>query len=334
MNIMISINRKYIPYACVMLMSLKAHHRNTALSVYILHHELTEDDFLRMDEVIGPEGIALIPVYIPEGTTKDFCIGSWPEENAYRLLAADLFAGSMDRILHLDADILITGDIQEFYDTSFDGNYLAACDDFLTEEQRRNKCRQFGKDENARFFNAGVMLFNLDRLAEDGFCYSVYADIRKRYPAIRIEYPDQDMLNLLFNDKTRYLERDRYNYAPYFYQTSVADRYYNTREELESHCSILHMICGSKPWENMIRMAANELWWEYAARTPYYDGMKAYHVRALLDKERQLNDMIRDKVGRSAGARAEEASEVSAMLEKIYGSAQDFADRIKKIKKF
>ena len=45
MNIMISTNREYIGYACIMLMSLKRHHKNIMLSVYILHNELTEEDF-------------------------------------------------------------------------------------------------------------------------------------------------------------------------------------------------------------------------------------------------------------------------------------------------
>ena len=126
MNIMISINREFIPCACVMLMSLKEHHADTELSVYVLHHELTQQDFLEMDQVIGPDGIALIPVYIPEGTVRDFQMGKWPEEAAYRLLATDLFARDMDRILHLDTDMLITGSLLDFYNTSFDDNYLVA----------------------------------------------------------------------------------------------------------------------------------------------------------------------------------------------------------------
>lgn len=151
MNIMISINRAYIGYACVMLMSLKQHHKNILLSVYILHNELTEEDFLIMDETIGSEGIELIPVFIPEGAVKEFKIGNWPEAAAYRLLVADLFGGKVDRILHLDVDILITGDISELYNAPFEDNYMVGCEDFFVEEDRRRKCREFGRNENTSF---------------------------------------------------------------------------------------------------------------------------------------------------------------------------------------
>lgn len=295
MNIMISINREYIGYACIMLMSLKQHHKGIMLHVYILHNELEEADFLQMDEIIGSEGIELIPVFIPEGTVREFQIGNWPEAAAYRLLAADLFAGSLERILHLDVDILITGDISEFYNMPFEENYLAACEDFLTEEIRRKKCREFGRNKDTRFFNSGVLLFNIPKLAADGFYYHVYAEILGRYPNIPIEYPDQDMLNLLFNEKTKFADRVKYNYAPFFYKINDKEHYYDSKEELEDNCHIIHMIRGSKPWENMSKMAADELWWEYAKRTPFYLTMKKAHVQAMINKERKLDRLINDK---------------------------------------
>ncbi len=301
MNIMISINREYIGYACIMLMSLKRHHKNIMLSVYILHNELTEEDFAFMDEVIGSEGIALIPVLVPEGAVKEFQIGDWPEAAAYRLLAADLFAGSVERILHLDVDIIITGDITGFYHTPLEDCYFAACEDFLPEDIRRRKCREFIKDENGTFFNSGVLLFNISKLASDGFFYHVYAEVLRKYPNINIVYPDQDMLNLLFSDKTKYMDRIRYNYSPFFYHMHDKEHFYDTVEALEKNCSIVHMMRGSKPWENMRRMAADQLWWEYAERTPFYEDMKRRHVQAMLHKEQKLNLLVTDRLKQLVG---------------------------------
>lgn len=305
MNIMISINREYMKYACVMLMSLKQHHKDVLLSVYILHSELTGEDFQKMDEIIGSEGIELIPVFIPKGTVKEFQIGNWPEEAAYRLLATDLFQGSVERILHLDVDTLIMGDISEFYNTPFEEHYLAACEDFLTFDEKRQKCRGFGRDESVRLFNSGVILFNIPKLSADGFCYAVFADILRKYPNIKIEYPDQDILNLLFCDKTKYMDRMKYNYAPFFYKISDSEHFYDSREALAANCRIIHMYGGSKPWENIDRMAADQLWWEYAERTPFYVDMKMKHVQSMLHKEQKINSLLDKQIresGRDAGA--------------------------------
>lgn len=292
-------------YACVMLMSLKQHHKDVLLSVYILHSELTGEDFQKMDEIIGSEGIELIPVFIPKGTVKEFQIGNWPEEAAYRLLATDLFQGSVERILHLDVDTLIMGDISEFYNTPFEEHYLAACEDFLTFDEKRQKCRGFGRDESVRLFNSGVILFNIPKLSADGFCYAVFADILRKYPNIKIEYPDQDILNLLFCDKTKYMDRMKYNYAPFFYKISDSEHFYDSREALAANCRIIHMYGGSKPWENIDRMAADQLWWEYAERTPFYVDMKMKHVQSMLHKEQKINSLLDKQIresGRDAGA--------------------------------
>ena len=300
MNIMISINRAFIRYACIMLMSLKEHHKGILLSVYILHNDLNEEDFVQMDEIIGSEGIELIPVYIPEGTAKDFQIGDWPEVNAYRLLATDLFADSVERILHLDVDILITGDISEFYNMPFDDNYFIACEDYLSEEAKQQKRRETGRDDNAVFFNAGVLLFNVQKLASEGFYYGVYVDILKKYPNLKIEYPDQDMLNLLFCEKTKYIDRIRYNYSPFYYKMNDKEHYYDSPEQLQENCSIVHMISGTKSWINSSKLAVDELWWKYAKQTPFYLEMKIEHVQAMLRKEQRLKQLTEARLTQTA----------------------------------
>ena len=328
MNIMISINRDYMKYACIMLMSLKEHHKDMLLSVYILHNELTDEDFMMMDEIIGSEGIELIPVFIPEGTVRDFQIGEWPESAAYRLLVTDLFAGSLERILHLDVDILIMGDISGFYNTSFEDNYLVGCEDFLADEERRRKCQKFGKDENACLLNSGVLMFNIPKLSEDGFYYRVYVDILKKYPNIQIEYPDQDMLNLLFSDKTKYMDRIKYNYNPLSYKKNDQEHFYDSLEELEKNCSIIHMISGTKSWVNVIKTASDDLWWEYAKRTPFYADMKKEHIRAMLRREQKVNDIGRNRLNQLIQSMdsEEKLAETEELLYYILGQEFEMID--------
>lgn len=300
MNIMIAINRAYIEYACVMLMSLKEHHKGILLSVYILHKELNDDDFQRMDEVIGSEGIELIPVCIPEGMTADFTMNGWAEEAAYRLLAADIFDDSVDRVLHLDVDILINGDITEFYETDFEDNYLAVCQDFIIDEVSRRKNRENGRAENVPWFNSGVLLFNLSKLRQDGFCYAVYKEILVKYQNLTIEYPDQDILNLVFTGRVKYMDAIRYNYSPMFYKRDEKVHFYDTREELNKHCSIIHMASGSAPWDAIYNMKVYEIWWEYAARTPFYLELKKRHTERMAFVYNKISENIRNRLKQMA----------------------------------
>jgi lipopolysaccharide biosynthesis glycosyltransferase len=281
MNIMICINRAYIEYACVMLMSLKEHHKGKLLSVYIFHSELSDDDFQRMDAVIGSEGIELIPVYIPKGTAGDFEINGWVEESSFRLMAADALDDSVDRILHLDVDILINGDITDFYETDFEDNYLVVCKDFLTDEMSRQKNRENGREENLPWFNAGVCLFNLQKLRQTGIGFAFYREVLLTYRNLKIKYPDQDVLNLVFTGKVKYRDGLKYNYSPVFYKVYDQAHFYNTKEELDEHCSIIHMAAGSTPWNTTHKLAVCDMWWEYAKRTPFYSDIKMRHIRQM-----------------------------------------------------
>lgn len=291
MNIMISINRAYMGYACVMLLSLKEHHKDIPLNIYILHNELSDSDFLEMDEIIGSEGISLIPVFIPPGTVHDFQIGNWPEVAAFRLLAADLFDDSIERILHLDVDTLITGNIAELYNMSFEDNYLIACKDFLTDTVIRRKNQENCRPEDMPFFNSGVLLFNLNKLRQDGIYYSFYQEVLHKYTNLKIEYPDQDILNLVFGNKVKYADRIKYNYMPFFFKNHDTEHFYDTKEELEHNCCILHMATGNTPWKGIYKMAANELWWEYASKTPFYQEMKLTHISNMMFMMREIEKL-------------------------------------------
>ena len=48
-------------------------------------------------------------------------------------------------------------------------------------------------------------------------------------------------------------------------------------------------------------MAADQLWWEYAERTPFYEDMKRRHVQAMLHKEQKLNLLVTDRLKQLVG---------------------------------
>ena len=55
---------------------------------------------------------------------------------------------------------------------------------------------------------------------------------------------------------------------------------------------------ASKPWETTSRAAVDELWWEYAKRTPFYYEMRMQHILTMIRKEQKVNALIEDKLKR------------------------------------
>ena len=62
-----------------------------------------------------------------------------------------------DKVIHMDADTIINGNLQELYDTDLDGKW------FGMVEEKTAHYRPFGE----HYYNAGVFLLNLKQMRED-----------------------------------------------------------------------------------------------------------------------------------------------------------------------
>lgn len=105
----------------------------------------------------------------------------------------------------LDADILCTGKIDELLTVDISRYCIAAVKDIKSEECLKN----IGLDlNNTGYFNSGVMLINIRNWQKENtfkqFMQLIYKDDYK--------YPDQDVLNIIFNNKVLFLN-NKFNYV-------------------------------------------------------------------------------------------------------------------------
>ena len=122
-----------------------------------------------------------------------------PVSTFYRLFAAYIFAG-YDKILHLDADMLICDDVAKVYRTGIEDCMVAATHD-------ADGCCQFNgsspmfKDYGKKtlklkdqfsYFQAGILLMNLKKIREKYTIRDFIQQIGKGY-----YYGDQDVLNVM-----------------------------------------------------------------------------------------------------------------------------------------
>lgn len=180
----------------------------------------------------------------------------------YRLFISELLP-QYDKIIYLDCDILVLGDLKELFDYDIQSYFLAGVIDWdCQEELKLNKKRQeeIGIDLDI-YVNAGILLMNLKLIREKQMI-----DIFKQKMRIKYSFADQDILNICFHNKILRL--------PFKYNLKA--RYYKTPELLEKcpfffkdriaeSCKnplIVHFV-GSKvkPWYNF-RCKCGELWRE------------------------------------------------------------------------
>ena len=173
----------------------------------------------------------------------------------YRLFIASLFP-EYDKVIYLDCDLVILGDISELYEINIGENILAAApEQFVrsTAEFRIYAERALGLNPDF-YVNSGVLLMNLDefrkRRIEDRF-----VELISKYDFDLLD-PDQAYLN--------YLCRGRIHVLPNGWN----------KEPKPTQCdgkkNIVHYALYKKPWQYN-DVIDGEYFWHYAEKSPFYD---------------------------------------------------------------
>lgn len=270
MNVATALNKKYIPYTTVMLSSLAINNTNH-IDVYLFHCELEGKDIDAMSELLSAYDISLIGVCVDMGVYKETLPrnSQWTLETYLRLMMAEYLPEELSRVLYLDADVIVNQDLSELYQLEFNNTDLFAAYDagkvWKIEQLQPKQQEMLGPllEQGHVYFNAGVLLFNVDRVKER-YSFSRYCDAFEdwNYQMVAL---DQDILNYVYSGKVSYFDYKKYNLF-----ARVAHNKGMTYEQVKHECAIIH-YAGEKPWESEnVHYDIEQLWWDYAAKTPLY----------------------------------------------------------------
>ncbi|HEY1385179.1 MAG TPA: glycosyltransferase family 8 protein [Dongiaceae bacterium] len=124
-----------------------------------------------------------------------------------RLVMPEILAERYDRVLYLDADTEIAGDIGALFGLDLGDAAVAAVPaariaELATPATRRKRERHFralGMSEPFRYFNSGVMLIDIARWLEQGIGARALDFVRANAAICRL--PDEDALNAVLDGR-------------------------------------------------------------------------------------------------------------------------------------
>ncbi|MCR5671760.1 MAG: glycosyltransferase family 8 protein [Butyrivibrio sp.] len=283
MNIVTALNKKYIPYTAVMLASLGQNNTNEQIEVFLLNSELSEDDIRDMNEKIPCDNIILHSVPVDRSLFDDRLPHNdqWSIETYYRLMMLELLPKEVGRALYLDGDMIVNKPLDELYNMPFDGNDIIACDDKgglnLAERygEKHNEMFKEAYEHGFRYFNAGVMVLNIEQMREN-YSFDTYLDAIRAWN-YEMEAPDQDILNWVHLGKVGYADHIVYDlFARAAHNAKI------TYEVVKEGVAIIH-YAGAKPWNNeSVHFDIEKIWWEYAKKTGYYNELMEDFVNSAM----------------------------------------------------
>ena len=264
-NILSSINVYFTPYFLSMVKSLCEHNPESEFDIYILQNALPEET---RNSIINNFPANANPIFLD--VDESFFKGMphskrWPHETFYRLMVTKLLPESVERVLYLDGDIIIHGNIDELYNTDFQGNLFAGCMQ-INKFLNFFNCLRLTAFPGYKFVNAGVMLMNVKDLRSELNLEKMAKFIRRN--SWRLQMLDQDTLFKFFGNKMLLLDRYKWN---------LADRHisaYNRKhkknpidlEWVEKNNIIIHYLGRNKPWKDNYKGILKDYYLKYKVK--------------------------------------------------------------------
>lgn len=169
-----------------------------------------------------------------------------------------------DKLLYLDSDIIVRGDLWELYQTNLGEDYIAGVKELI--------CIYNGQEQ----INSGIMLVNAKKMRENQMTEIL---MEKRRSLGDRPSMDQQTINIVFNGNIKFLDI-KYNCIPakalgkeqiYFPIEDINQLYksnYGSVEDVVKRAVIIHFASAVKPWKYNYPACSKE-WFSYYKKSPF-----------------------------------------------------------------
>lgn len=250
-DILCATDDSFAPYCGIMLTSVFANNKNNECRVFIFVggslKKKTISRFIKLEQEYGQK-ISFITV---DMSLFDKRLLIHEDDHVsiatfYRLLAGELLPKSVSRVLYLDGDIIVTGDLSRLWGIDLTDKAVAAVNNaVLSQTDPKRLCYPI----EAGYFNAGVLLLNLDYWREKEVGRKCIDFLKSHHDILMFQ--DQDVLNAVLWNEKRFIPMT-YNFLVYL----LKDVYFNKipldiqKEILDTSKNpcIIHYASAVKPW--------------------------------------------------------------------------------------
>lgn len=264
-NILCATDKNFVPYCGIMLTSLFENNKDEDIVVYLLVDETVKEQDKNQYRLLAEQykqSIRIIQVDASTFEKYPVYNRQWTNSIYYRLLAAELLPDSVDKIIYLDADIIVTRSIREMWEIDIKKYALGVVQDIWAPNQQVYD--RLGLENDKNYFNSGSMLLNLKYWREHKLSAKYMQYIKENFE--KLWFNDQDTLNgVLFDQKL--MLPVTYNFQVLFLKKSLFDEMTDEQKKdilATTNPLIMHYSASTKPWMiKYYKMPYLELWRKY-----------------------------------------------------------------------
>jgi lipopolysaccharide biosynthesis glycosyltransferase len=261
-----------------------------AAKVYVLDGGLTEASKAKLHVAWQAPNISIEFVQPDLDAIRDMPVSEHINLCTYlRLLVAELLPPDVSQAIYLDADTIVVRNLEELWATPLDVQYCAAAQDafvpVLDPERTFShpihsmtlpdenplpipNYQELNLDPSAPYFNAGVMLVNVERWRKENVARRAIQVLRDN--AGKVRYWDQYALNIVCYGEWKMLD-PRWNHAHIHRIPSHELSHYSQAEfdTIRTDPWIVHFDFKPKPWDVDCEHPFRKLFFASLDRTPW-----------------------------------------------------------------
>ena len=202
----------------------------------------------------------------------------WSIEMYYRIFIPFIMQ-KYDKVLYLDSDIVVNNNLKELFDYDFENQCIMAVRDTAPQnfhlngfEKRLKYVKNTLKLENEfDYFNSGMLIFNIPKINLEQYIIK----ITEAFKIKKLLFPDQDILNFIFQHKVKFLH-PQWNVCcgefvgdKTFLSRIPKDISINYQQAIDNP-KIIHYTSPIKPWSSKMDLLF-DIFWKYAKKSVYYE---------------------------------------------------------------
>ncbi|MBD5449605.1 MAG: glycosyltransferase family 8 protein [Lachnospiraceae bacterium] len=293
-SIVLASDYHYLVFAFITMFSvLKNRKRSYYIDFYIMLPENTK--ILNYHKNWEFDNYEIHYIEIPEQffSRHTLSIGHITKPTYYRLLIPNILPNE-NKCLYLDVDILVCNDLWELYNFDISQEHLIAglgVDIHYSAEKNKKLANYLQIDSAEKYFNAGVLVMNLDKMRAEKMVETFLECSEKGWVC-----QDQDVLNICCYGKTKIFPM-KYNVYSIAYgcEEEILKKRFSVQEIEEglNNPFIIHYAMGNtKPWYNLRTTKAKD-WWEIAKEAlPEQEYKKLHQVAEEKTSKYIISDFI------------------------------------------
>ena len=219
-------------------------YHNRDVDFYILNSDIAPEWFKLLGRKMEVVNSTIHNVHFDKELFEGYKTGPHINYATYfRFFATEVV--DSDRVLYLDSDIIVTGELTSLFKLNLKGYSIGAVDDVYAYEGRESG------------FNAGVLLMDIAKWKEHSIVNSLLELAAEQNQAV--DLGDQSILNIYFEENWLTID-EIYNYM-------VGVDIYHLGQECErlddNPPVVVHYASHDKPWNTYSISRLRELWWTY-----------------------------------------------------------------------